>query len=82
MKYQAINPQLFIENRKRFVAQMKTNSIAIFRSNYEFVRNGDASLDFKQNSDFFWLTGIDQEDSYLVLFPDSPDASISKNVYF
>jgi Xaa-Pro aminopeptidase len=81
MKYQAINPQLFIENRKRFVAQMKPNSIAIFRSNYEFVRNGDANLDFKQNSDFFWLTGIDQEDSFLVLFPDSPDAAFKECLF-
>ncbi len=73
MKYEKINPQLFIENRKKFIAQMKPNSIAIFRSNYEFVKNGDASLDFKQNSDFFWLSGIDQEDSFLVLYPDCPD---------
>lgn len=52
---------------------MKPNSIAIFRSNYEFVRNGDATMDFKQHSDLFWLTGIDQEDSILVLYPDSPE---------
>ena len=52
---------------------MKPNSIAIFRSNYEFVRNGDATMDFKQQSDLFWLTGIDQEDSILVLYPDCPE---------
>src|SRR5690606_37920502 len=40
---------------------------------YEFVRNGDATLDFKQNSDFFWLCGIDQDDSIQVLYPDSPE---------
>lgn len=73
MKYQSIDNRLFIENRAKFVAQMKPNSIAIFRSNYEFVRNGDATMDFKQHSDLFWLTGIDQEDSILVLFPDSPE---------
>lgn len=73
MKYQSIDNRLFIENRRKFVSQMKPNSIAIFRSNYEFVRNGDATLDFKQNSDLFWLSGIDQEDSILVLFPDCPD---------
>jgi Xaa-Pro aminopeptidase len=73
MKYKSIDSRLFIENRKKFTAQMKPNSIAIFTSNYEFVRNGDATLDFKQNSDFFWLCGIDQEDSILVLYPDSPE---------
>jgi Xaa-Pro aminopeptidase len=73
MKYKNIDNHLFIENRKKFVAQMKPNSIAIFRSNYEFNRNGDASIDFKQNSDFFWLSGIDQEDSFLVLYPESPE---------
>lgn len=81
MKYQGIDNRLFIENRARFVSQMKPNSIAIFRSNYEFVRNGDASLDFKQNSDLFWLSGIDQEDSFLVLFPDCPEESF-KEVLF
>ena len=73
MKYQSIDSRLFVENRKKFVAQMKPNSIAIFRSNYEFTRNGDATMDFKQNSDFFWLCGIDQEDSILVLYPDCPE---------
>lgn len=51
---------------------MKPGSIAIFHSNYEYVWNGDAVYDFKQNSDIFWLSGIDQEDSILVLFPDCP----------
>ena len=51
MKYKAIDNQLFIDNSKRFTSAMKPYSIAIFRSNYEFLRNGDASLDFKQNSD-------------------------------
>ncbi len=73
MKYKSIDQKLFVENRKKFTAQMKPGSIAIFRSNYEFTRNGDANLDFKQNADFFWLCGIDQEDSFLVLFPDCPD---------
>ena len=73
MKYQSIDNRLFIENRAKFVAQMRPNSIAIFRSNYEFVRNGDATMDFKQQSDLFWLTGIDQEDSILVLYPDCPE---------
>ncbi|MBI1223433.1 MAG: M24 family metallopeptidase [Bacteroidetes bacterium] len=72
MKYEKIDSSLFIANRKRFVSEMKPGSIAIFHSNYEYVWNGDAVYDFKQNSDIFWLSGIDQEDSILVLFPDCP----------
>ncbi len=52
---------------------MKSNSIAIFVSNDEFPANGDALHSFKQNSDLYWLTGIEQEDSMLILFPDNPD---------
>src|SRR6056300_870348 len=72
MKYPRLNSQIFIENRKRFVAQMEPNSIAIFHSNYQYSWNGDAMYKFKQNSDIFWMCGIDQEDSVLVLYPDCP----------
>jgi Xaa-Pro aminopeptidase len=72
MKYPRLNNQIFIENRKRFAAQMEPNSIAIFHSNYQYSWNGDAVYKFKQNSDIFWMCGIDQEDSVLVLFPDCP----------
>lgn len=72
MKYDKIPSSLFEENRRRFVAHMEPGSIAIFHSNYVYSWNGDAFYKFKQNSDFFWLSGIDQEDSVLVLFPDCP----------
>ena len=72
MKYPRLNKQIFIENRKRFVAQMEPNSIAIFHSNYQYSWNGDAVYKFKQNSDIFWASGIDQEESVLVLYPDCP----------
>jgi len=52
---------------------MDKNSIAIFNSNDELPASGDALLPFKQNADLFWLTGIEQEDTMLVLFPDNPD---------
>ena len=52
---------------------MEKNSIAIFVSNDEVPVNGDALHRFKQNSDLFWLTGITQEDSMFILFPDNPD---------
>jgi len=73
MKYLPLNPEIFIQNRKRFIAKMDKNSIAIFNSNDELPTNGDQQHKFKQNADLLWLTGIEQEDSMLVLFPDNPD---------
>jgi len=73
MKYKALDPQIFIQNRKRFVAKMQKNSIAIFVSNDEFPSNGDALHDYKQNTELYWLSGIEQEGSMVVLFPDNPD---------
>ncbi|MBE2229721.1 MAG: aminopeptidase P N-terminal domain-containing protein [Chitinophagaceae bacterium] len=73
MKYLPLNPQIFVQNRKRFVRQMQPGSIALFVSNDEVPSNGDAIYSFKQNSDLFWLSGITQEDSMVILFPDNPD---------
>ena len=73
MKYLPLNQQIFIKNRERFVAAMKPNSIAIFNSNDEMPSNGDALYPFKQNSDLYWLTGIDQEDTMMIFFPANPD---------
>ena len=58
MKYLPLDPAIFIENRKRFVKEMKPNSIAIFVSNDEWPSNGDALHAFKQNTDLYWLTGV------------------------
>ena len=71
MKYLPLDPQIFIQNRERFIKELKPNSIAIFVSNDEVPSNGDALYPFKQNSDLFWLTGIEQEDSMLILYPDN-----------
>jgi Xaa-Pro aminopeptidase len=73
MKYLPLNPKIFLQNRKRFVEKMDKNSIAIFNSNDELPTNADQLFKFKQNSDLIWLTGIEQEDSMLILFPDNPD---------
>lgn len=72
MRYSQIDNQLFVHNRKRFVEKMEPNSIAIFHSNYQYVLNGDALHKFHQNSDLYWLTGVAQEDTVLILFPDAP----------
>lgn len=73
MKHLPINNQLFVENRARFIKQMLPNSIAIFNSNDEMPTNGDQLYKFWQNSDLYWLTGIEQEDTMLILYPDNPD---------
>jgi Xaa-Pro aminopeptidase len=73
MKYLPLNPEIFIQNRKRFIEKMDKNSIAIFNSNDELPYNGDALHPFVQNSDLFWLSGIEQEETMVVLFPDNPD---------
>ena len=73
MKHLPIHNTLFTNNRRRFIAEMKPNSIAIFNSNDEMPSNGDALYRFVQNSDLYWLTGIEQEDTMVVLYPDNPD---------
>jgi len=73
MKYLPIDNNLFISNRKNFVSRLKPLSIAIFNSNEEYLRSGDQNFVFKQNADFFYLSGIDQEQSVLLLFPDCPN---------
>jgi Xaa-Pro aminopeptidase len=73
MRNLPLDPQLFVTNRNRFIDRMKPNSLAIFVSNDEVPSNGDALHPFKQNTDLYWLSGITQEDSMVILFPDNPD---------
>jgi len=74
MKYLPINNQLFINNRKHFTAQMKPNSLAVFNSNDIYPISADSTIPFEQHRDIFYLSGVDQEESILVLFPDCPKA--------
>jgi len=73
MKYPTIDSSLFTLNRKNFTKQLKNNSLAIFNSSDEFPRSGDQSFVFKQNPDLFYLSGIDQEQTILLLYPDCPN---------
>jgi Xaa-Pro aminopeptidase len=73
MKYLPLDAALFVKNRERFIKELLPGSIAIFVSNDEMPSNGDAIYPFKQNSDLFWLSGIEQEDSMVILFPGHPD---------
>ena len=81
MRYSKINPELFKNNRKNFSNRIKKNSIAIFHSSDEFPRNGDQTFPFRQNSDFFYLTGISQEKSILILAPDYPDPKLREVLF-
>lgn len=72
MKYLPIDKNLFIENRKKFVQQLKPNCLSIFVSNDIFPKSADATFDFEQNPDLFYLSGVDQEETYLILYPDAP----------
>ncbi len=70
MRYDPIDPQLFIQNRRRFTREMKPESIAIFHSNDQMPRNGDQYFEYRQNSNLFYLSGLDQPEAIVVLFPD------------
>jgi Xaa-Pro aminopeptidase len=73
MKYSDIKKDLFIDNRRNFRKHLKSNSLALFVSNDILPTNADGALGFVQNSDLFYLTGVDQEDTILMIFPDVKD---------
>ena len=72
MKYHPIDNSLFIKNRKNFASEMRSNSLAVFNSNDTYPVSADSTLPFEQHRDIFYLSGVDQEESILVLFPDCP----------
>ena len=71
MKYHALPSALFVKNRSKFAAQMKPKSLAVFNSNDLYPIGADASMPFEQHRDLFYLSGVDQEESILLLFPDA-----------
>ncbi len=73
MKYHPIDPQLFVRNREKFMAKMKPKSIAIFNSNDIYPISADSTMPFQQHRDIFYLSGADQEETILLLFPDAMD---------
>ena len=72
MKYLPIGKQLFIQNRAKFAEKMVPNSMAVFNSNDVYPISADSTLPFAQQRDIFYLSGVDQEESVLVIFPDCP----------
>jgi Xaa-Pro aminopeptidase len=81
MKYHAIDRELFITNRAKFTAQMKPNSVAIFNSNDIYPVSADSTLPFTQHRDILYLSGADQEESILLLFPDAPYAHLREILF-
>lgn len=71
MKYHQIDRNLFVKNRAKFTSQMKPNSVAVFNSNDIYPVSADSTLPFAQHRDIFYLSGVDQEESILLLFPDA-----------
>ncbi|UBZ15925.1 aminopeptidase P family protein [Flagellimonas marinaquae] len=74
MKYFQIDSNLFVKNRKKFMAHMRPKSIAAFNSNDIYPIGADSTLPFEQNRDLFYLSGADQEETILLLFPDAMDS--------
>ncbi|MDN4166414.1 aminopeptidase P family protein [Cytophagales bacterium LB-30] len=81
MKYFPIDQALFIQNRKNLAALLKPRSIAVFHSNDIMPTNADGTMAFRQNNDIFYLSGIDQEESILVLCPSFPDPAMREVLF-
>jgi Xaa-Pro aminopeptidase len=81
MKYMPLESTLFVKNRKKLIKLLQPNSIALIHSNDEMPRNGDQYFPFRQNSDLFYLTGIDQEKTILTLCPNHPDKSLREILF-
>ena len=73
MRYEPIKAELFINNRKNFMSQMLPESLAVFSSNDTYPIGADSTIPFQQDRNLYYLSGVDQEDSILVLFPDATD---------
>ena len=73
MRYLPIDNQLFVQNRQRLIALLKPKSLVVVNANDIMPTNADGTMSFRQNNDLFYLTGVDQEETRLVLFPDHPD---------
>ena len=81
MKYQKIDSKLFIKNRKNFLGRMKPNSIAFFNSNDIYPISADSTLPFEQHRDIFYLSGVDQEESVLMLCPGCTDQNFREVLF-
>ena len=81
MRYQRIDPQLFIENRKRLAAAMAPNSLAVVNANDLMPKNSDALSLMVPQTDLFWLSGIEQEETILVICPNAFDEKLREVLF-
>jgi Xaa-Pro aminopeptidase len=81
MKYQPITSELFSTNRARLAKLLAPGSIAIFQSNDRMPTSADGTMPFVQDADLYYLTGIDQEESIMVMFPDFPDEKMREILF-
>ena len=81
MRYKKINNRLYINNRKNYLKRVNSNSISIFVSNDPMPTNADETLPFVQDTNLLYLTGIDQEDTFLILAPNFPDESMREILF-
>ena len=73
MRYTPLSKALYTINRKKLYQHLEPNSAVVLSSNHIMPTNADGTMGFKQNSDLFYLSGIDQEETYLILYPDAPE---------
>src|SRR5690554_3262727 len=81
MRYHALPRNLYIHNRKKLQEKLLPNSIAVFHSNDIMPTNADGTMRFRQNNDLFYLAGIDQEETILVLCPDCPNEQLREVLF-
>ncbi|WP_304516932.1 aminopeptidase P family protein [Cecembia rubra] len=81
MKYSPLPKSLYIKNRKKLIEKFPAKSVAVFHSNDIMPTNADGTMRFRQNNDLFYLCGIDQEETILVLCPDFPDPNMREILF-
>ncbi len=73
MRYNPLESSLFVHHRENFVSHLRPNSLAVFNANDIMPTNADGTMPFRQNNDLFYLSGVDQEESILLIYPDCPE---------
>ncbi|TVP52906.1 MAG: aminopeptidase P family protein [Mongoliibacter sp.] len=81
MKYTPLPNTLYIKNRKKLAEKLPKKSLAVFHSNDIMPTNADGTMKFRQNNDLFYLSGIDQEESILIICPDYPDPNMREILF-
>ncbi|MDX5479076.1 MAG: aminopeptidase P N-terminal domain-containing protein, partial [Cyclobacteriaceae bacterium] len=81
MKYNPLPQSLYIKNRKKLADKLPAKSVVVFHANDIMPTNADGTMRFRQNNDLFYLTGIDQEETILVICPDFPDPNMREILF-